>query len=113
MPFWAFNSNECLVRCGAIVPSLSIAFKLIFCYVYCVINYKLPFYCMSKKKHSQTRNTEVTHSSAEAAEYKIIGHDLSRVILLNVLYLAGLLIIYYTNQNSRYLEHFFSRVFHW
>lgn len=68
---------------------------------------------MSKKKHSQGNNAESVHSAAEAAEYKIIGHDLSRVLILNAVYLAGLLVIYYTNQSSHYLEHFFSRIFHW
>ena len=68
---------------------------------------------MSKKKHSQVKNSEAAQSSSEAAEYKIIGHDLARVLILNALYLAGLLIIYYTNQDSHYLERFFSGVFNW
>lgn len=45
-------------------------------------------------------------------EYSIIQRDLLRVIILNVLYLAGILILYYTNKNTHYLEQWFNNVFH-
>lgn len=99
---------------GAIVTPLRIAFKLIFCYVYCVLKLQIyPFYCMSKKKHLQSKQSEPSHGLADTAEYQVIGRDLARVIVLNILYLAGLIALYYTNHSSHYLERLFSNVFHW
>lgn len=68
---------------------------------------------MSKKKHVAQKNDTGSHGLANEAEYKVIGGDLLRVIVLNALYLAGLLAVYYTNKQSRYLEHYFSRIFNW
>ena len=43
-------------------------------------------------------------SQSHEQEYKIIKHDLIRLIILNIIYLAGLLTLYYTNQQSHYLD---------
>jgi hypothetical protein len=68
---------------------------------------------MSKKKHAQPGVSSSVEHLASADEYSIIGKDLARVILLNVLYLAAILIVYYTNHSRHYLEHFFSKLLHW
>ena len=64
------------------------------------------------KKH---RHNELGHYSAgtdHAAEYKIIKHDLIKVVMLNVIYLAGILLIYFTNSKTHYLENWFGRILH-
>ncbi len=43
-------------------------------------------------------------------EYRIIRSDLIRVIFVNALFLSGLLALYYTNQQSHYLERWFSGI---
>lgn len=43
-------------------------------------------------------------AALHAAEYKHIKHDLIRVVLLNALYLAGVLALYYANRQSHFLE---------
>jgi hypothetical protein len=70
---------------------------------------------MSKKKHQQARLEQAQDAGGPASnhEYAVVGHDLVRVIVLNIIYLAGILVLYYTNRNTHYLENFFSRVFHW
>lgn len=56
--------------------------------------------------------TTSTHQNFEhAEEYKIIKHDLVRVLLLNLAYLGGILALYYANRNSLFLERWFSRLF--
>ena len=51
-------------------------------------------------------------SEAHAQEYKVIKHDLIKVVILNALFLAGVLTLYYTNLNSHYLEKWFSNILH-
>jgi hypothetical protein len=67
---------------------------------------------MSKKHktepHSQASSSSPT--SEHAAEYRIIKHDLYKVIALNTLYLALVLALYYTNLKSSYLENWLSRI---
>lgn len=73
---------------------------------------------MSKKhkKNSEIHHTNTSNSqkaeSMHAQEYKVIRADLSRVLVLNVFYLAILLVIYYTNSQSHYLEKYFDKIFH-
>jgi hypothetical protein len=50
-------------------------------------------------------------NSEHAEEYKIIKHDLLRVFLLNLAYLAGIVALYYANRNSLFLERWFSKLF--
>ncbi len=45
-------------------------------------------------------------------EFEIIKGDLKRVIILNGIYLAGILVLYFTNKNTHYLETWFAKVFH-
>lgn len=42
------------------------------------------------------------------SEYRIIKHDLIRVVIVNIIFLGGVLALYYTNMNSHYLERWFS-----
>jgi hypothetical protein len=43
-------------------------------------------------------------------EYKIIKQDLVRLAILNAIYLAAVLTLYFTNQKSHYLENWFSQI---
>lgn len=63
---------------------------------------------MSKKHHNQG-NYSV--SKDHAAEYSIIKHDLLKVIILNALYLAAVLALYFSNKQSGFLEAWFSKIF--
>ena len=49
-------------------------------------------------------------SDAHAQEYQVIKHDLIKVVILNSVFLAGVLALYYTNLNSHYLERWFGQV---
>jgi hypothetical protein len=69
---------------------------------------------MSKKyKHGQSpvSNQNFQHASHldHTAEYRIIKHDLIRVILLNVIYLAGVLALYFSEQKTHALSKFFEK----
>ena len=66
---------------------------------------------MSKKHQGSTAYSGPLSQSHET-EYRVIKHDLIRVILLNVLYLAALLVVFYTNQKTGYLEHWVGKIFH-
>jgi len=72
---------------------------------------------MSKKKNRQFNQqasyAEPAAGSGElAAEYKIIRSDLIRVIVVNVIFLAAVLTLYYTNLHSGYLERWFDKILH-
>ncbi len=60
------------------------------------------------------KNSQVSSVDAgiHAAEYRIIKHDLIRVVILNLVYLAAVLALYYTNLKSGYLETLFTKIFH-
>jgi hypothetical protein len=70
---------------------------------------------MSKKhKHQQftqssSSGTTMSMSESHAAEYRIISRDLVRLLILNAVFLAAVLVVYYTNLRSHYLEHWFDR----
>ncbi len=69
---------------------------------------------MSKKNRqaSQNQNKNSGIEAAHAEEYGIIRHDLIRVVILNSIYLIAVLALYFTNQKSQYLEHWFGRILH-
>lgn len=71
-------------------------------------------FIMSKKHKNFYQQAAATNSpgAAHAAEYRIIKHDLFKVLILNVIYLAAVLAVYFTNSKSHYLEHWFGKVFH-
>jgi hypothetical protein len=68
---------------------------------------------MSKKykKHQQAMTISAS-SSLNGAEFNIIKHDLFRVVILNAIYLAGVLTLYFTNTKSHYLEKFLGHLLH-
>lgn len=49
--------------------------------------------------------------SAHSAEYRIIGADLIRLVILNAIMLALVLVVYFTNLHSNYLERIFLTLF--
>lgn len=67
-------------------------------------------------KHSESGEVKSTiahagaHSS-QAAEYKIISSDLIRLVVLNAAMLALVLVVYFTNLHTGYLENFFLKFF--
>lgn len=60
------------------------------------------------KMMSQAGNSSMSHE----AEYSIIKFDLIRVVVLNVVYLAVILGLYYANQSSGFLDKWFAKVLH-
>ena len=48
----------------------------------------------------------------QVEEYAIIRKDLQRVLFLNLLYLIIILAVFFTNQKTQYLQHFFGKLFH-
>lgn len=46
-----------------------------------------------------------------AAEYQIISRDLIRVVIVNLIFLAAVLALYFTNRQSNYLEQIYSKLF--
>jgi len=73
---------------------------------------------MSKKHRNQFNQTTNSPAAGGAmageltAEYRIIKHDLLRVLVMNLIFLAAVLVVYYTNLHSGYLERFFEKVLH-
>jgi len=73
---------------------------------------------MSKKKNRQFNQTNTNHAAPAAGsrdlatEYGIIKWDLIRVGLINLIFLAGVLALYYTNLHSGYLERWFDKLLH-
>lgn len=69
---------------------------------------------MSKKhKKDQTvSNSQSSNTGMHAAEYRIIKHDLFKVLYLNIVYLALVLVVYFTNNQSHYLDRWFGKIFH-
>lgn len=68
---------------------------------------------MSKKHKKDGRSSEnTTVGLSHAMEYKLIKHDLVKVVILNAVYLAGVLVLYYANLRSGFLERWFEKVLH-
>jgi hypothetical protein len=51
-------------------------------------------------------------ADVHAEEYQVIRHDLLKVVILNAVFLAGVLTLYYTNLHSHYLERWFGSILH-
>jgi hypothetical protein len=68
---------------------------------------------MSKKhKNQQYQAVAQSGSMPHAAEYRIIKMDLIKVIILNAVYLAVILALYFSNQKSHFLDNWFARLLH-
>ena len=63
---------------------------------------------MKNNKNRQQQYQALSHE----AEYAIIRKDLTRVVILNVIYLGAILTLYFTDQKTQYLEHFFTKILH-
>lgn len=61
------------------------------------------------KKHYEARLDQA--SLSHVAEYKIIKHDLIKVVILNALYFAGVIALYFSNKQSGFLEKWFAKIF--
>ena len=68
---------------------------------------------MSKKHpNSDYQGQPQTAGLSHQAEYRIIKHDLIKVVVLNVLYLTVILALYFSNQKSHFLDDWFSKILH-
>jgi len=67
---------------------------------------------MSKKNKQTSDLAPSSLSMSHAAEYRIIKHDLLRVVILNIIYLAAVLTLFYTNKSSHYMDGYLSRWLH-
>lgn len=45
-------------------------------------------------------------------EYRIIRKDLIKVLVLNAVYLALILALYFSDRKTHYLEHWFGKILH-
>jgi hypothetical protein len=50
-------------------------------------------------------------ANQHAEEYRIIRTDLIRVLIVNAIFLAAVLAVYFTNQQSNYLEQIYNKIF--
>lgn len=68
---------------------------------------------MSKKNKNRFKFSNADHNAIltpnQHAEYKMIKWDLVRLLIFNVVVLAGVLALYYTNRTSGFLENWLSR----
>jgi hypothetical protein len=68
---------------------------------------------MSKKhKRSDYQLQQQPGNMSHAAEYRIIKFDLVKVVLLNAVYLAIILSLYFGNSRSHFLDNWFARLLH-
>ena len=65
---------------------------------------------MSKKQKNFNISSS-QYDQSHAAEYLIIRNDLIRLVVLNTIFLVGMLALYYTNSRSHYLEQWFKFLF--
>lgn len=59
--------------------------------------------------HQDAKNETIY--SAHAKEYRFIWGDLIRVVAVNGLFLLAIVVIYYLNRNSQFLETWYSQLF--
>ena len=73
---------------------------------------------MSKKhKRFAAQNFAVAGSQPHAvlsheSEYRIIKHDLVKVVILNLVYLAAILFLYFGNQRTHFVDNWFAKLLH-
>jgi hypothetical protein len=53
-----------------------------------------------------------TPALSHQAEYLVIKHDLIKVVILNVFYLALILVLFFGNQKTHFLDNWFAKVLH-
>lgn len=74
----------------------------------CIYTLRITF--MSKSKNKEVHTSADAHDIAETA---LVRSDLIRIVLLNIFYLALVLVVYYADQRNHFLIGFFGRVLHW
>jgi hypothetical protein len=68
---------------------------------------------MSKKhKRSEYQLQAQPGVISHQAEYQIIKADLLKVVILNAVYLAIILFLYFGNQKSHFLDNWFAKLLH-
>lgn len=67
---------------------------------------------MSKKNKKQGSLIAAAGTYTPSAEHTVIKHDLWKVLYLNLVYLAAVLVLYFTDQKSQYLERIIGKIFH-
>ena len=60
------------------------------------------------KKHQQSQ-PDWASGKEQAGEYQVIRQDLIRVVVLNALYLGGILTVYLVNNRQHFLERWFAQ----
>ncbi len=71
---------------------------------------------MSKKNKHKYQDSGASVSAVQALavehieEYRFVQKDLVRLLIVNAIFLAALLVVYFTNQNQHYLERLFGNV---
>lgn len=64
------------------------------------------------KNHQKQGSGSAHLAEIHAGEYQIIKHDLVKVVVLNLIYLAAILALFFTNSKTHYLENWFSKILH-
>ncbi len=60
-----------------------------------------------------TNNKSIQNSSiSDQEEYQVIKKDLLKVLALNALYLTAVLVLYFTNKETHYLDKWFANILH-
>ena len=52
------------------------------------------------------------HNPSLVSEHKIIKYDLAKVLILNLVYLAVILFLYFANQRSHAVDNWFAKLLH-
>jgi hypothetical protein len=64
----------------------------------------------NRKLQASSYSPSALNSAGQVEEYRIIKGDLLKVLVINVLFLAGVLILYFTNVKTHYLETWFDKI---
>ncbi len=72
--------------------------------------YNLYIFMSKKNKQSFFQIQDSGATPLHTTEYRIIKHDLIKVLILNIIYLAGVMVLYYTNSKTHYLEQWFQKI---
>ncbi len=69
---------------------------------------------MSKKhkRFQETYSGQISGGLSHEAEYRIIKFDLLKVGILNLVYLAAILALYFADQKSHFLQNWMAKILH-
>lgn len=60
----------------------------------------------------QTQSPVLYFMHMQEQEYELIKKDLYKVLILNALYLGAILVLYFTDQKTHYLQNWFAKILH-